>query len=163
MTQSNGLVRAFREIVGYSAKGSFTLAGVSHIVGPKGLAVGFLAGSEGLMKVSGGTSSVHSNMTVGDCPSNAVGTVYVQGGDLFVTNVAGNATLDIRNGWVLLTAGQLTVDKLVITGGEKYVQSLAAMTPGKESVFRIKRGDEELTVRVTATGSGRRGGPFGGP
>jgi len=54
------------------------------------------------------------------------------------------------------------VDRFVITDGDRYVQGLAAMKPGKESIFHIKRGKEELTVQVTATGNGRRGGPFGG-
>ena len=69
------------------------------------LVVAANAGTEGTLTVAGGTSSVFSNVIVGDCASNAVGFVLVKGGDVFVTNATHNAVLDVRDGFLLLTAG----------------------------------------------------------
>jgi hypothetical protein len=104
--------------------------------------VGANNGSEGTLTVAGGTSSAYSNMTVGDCASNAVGFVFVEGGDLFVTNATHDAVLDLRNGFVALTAGQLVVDKLVMTnacgfffhGGGKLVYSQVELDPNLSAV-----------------------------
>jgi ATP-dependent protease HslVU (ClpYQ) peptidase subunit len=41
----------------------------------------------------------------------------VHGGSLYITNTAGNATLDLRSGTVALIAGLIQVDRLVITNG----------------------------------------------
>jgi hypothetical protein len=73
------------------------------------------AGAEGTLTAVGGTSSVLSNLTVGDCALDGFGLVFVKGGELFVTNATHNAVLDVRDGFVVLTAGKLTVDKLVMT------------------------------------------------
>jgi hypothetical protein len=72
-------------------------------------------GAEGTLTAVGGTSSVYSNVTIGDCESGGVGLLVVKGGDVFITNATHDAVLDVRNGFVVLTAGQLTVDRLVMT------------------------------------------------
>jgi serine protease Do len=50
------------------------------------------------------------------------------------------------------------VDGKTILGGETYVQSLKAMKPGRESEFQIKRGKQELSVRVLVELAGGYGG-----
>jgi len=59
--------------------------------------------------------TVLSQMTVGDCLNDALGTVEMTGGKLYVTNAAHNATLEVRNGFFLLAGGTLVVDRLVVT------------------------------------------------
>ena len=56
----------------------------------------------------------------------------------------------------------IEVDGKKITGGESYVRSLAAMTPGKESLFQVQRGTEKVSVRVLVGASGGFGGSFSG-
>jgi Bacterial TSP3 repeat len=77
--------------------------------------VGFGPNSRGTLTAAGGTTTVTSNVVVGNCLLNAFGLVRVQGGSLYVTNATHDAVLDVRYGWILLNAGLLAVDKLVIT------------------------------------------------
>jgi hypothetical protein len=111
MVTNNGFSTS--SVIGYAGVGRMTLSNGdwrthSVIVAANG-------GSEGTLTVAGGTSTVYSNITVGDCASNAVGFVWVKGGDVFVTNATHDAVLDVRDGFFLFTAGQLVVDKLVMT------------------------------------------------
>jgi len=70
--------------------------------------------SEGTVTFSGGITTM-SNLILGDCGLGTEGFLILDGGDVFVTNAAHNATLDVRDGFVLLNGGHLTVDKLVMT------------------------------------------------
>jgi hypothetical protein len=72
-------------------------------------------GSVGTLTIAGGTSSVYSNVTLGLADCSATGIVTVAGGNLFVTNAAGNATLEVRSGTLTLSSGLLTVDRFVMT------------------------------------------------
>ena len=64
---------------------------------------------------SSGSLTVLSRMAVGDCVSNALGTVVMTGGKLYVTNATHTAVLEVRNGFFLLDGGTVVVDKLVVT------------------------------------------------
>jgi hypothetical protein len=75
--------------------------------------VGF--GAPGSLTMPGGTMSALSNLVVGDCGVGITGTVTLNGGSLFVTNAAGTAVLDVRDGTVTLSSGLLKVDKIVMT------------------------------------------------
>ncbi len=73
---------------------------------------------QGELSIGGnGSVTVLSRMTVGDCGSNALGTVVMTGGKLYVTNATHDATLEVRNGFFLLDGGSVVVDKLVVTNG----------------------------------------------
>jgi hypothetical protein len=71
--------------------------------------------STGTLTMPGGSMTVLNNMVVGDCGASVTGVVTISGGNLFVTNAAGNAVLDIRDHSVTLNAGLLKVDKFVMT------------------------------------------------
>src|SRR5262249_52963616 len=68
---------------------------------------------------SAGIVSIRTNLFVGQpdgCLDGAVGVATLNGGILFVTNAAHDATLDVRNGTFTLNPGAiLIVDKLVLT------------------------------------------------
>ena len=73
------------------------------------------AGSQGTLTIAGGSSSIYSNLTIGNSDCGPSGTMFVKGGSMFVTNAAHNAVLDVRDGELLLSGGTLTVDVLVMT------------------------------------------------
>jgi len=54
-------------------------------------------------------------MTVGLVACTSPGIVNVVGGNLFVTNVTGNAVLEVRDGTFTVSSGLVEVDKLVVT------------------------------------------------
>ena len=72
----------------------------------------------GMLTVAGAAipvMTVLSSLIVGDCGLGNVGMVTVAGGNLFVTNAAHNATLDVRDGTFIVSSGLVMVDKLVVT------------------------------------------------
>jgi hypothetical protein len=72
-------------------------------------------GSQGTLTAAGGTSSVYSNLTIGNFPCTPTGAVVVAGGNLFVTNSTGSAVLEVRSGTLTLSSGVLVVDTFVLT------------------------------------------------
>jgi hypothetical protein len=71
--------------------------------------------SRATLSVNGGTMTLLSKLVVGNCTSGGVGVVNVNGGNLFVTNAAHTAFVDVRNGQLSLNAGLLQTDVLVMT------------------------------------------------
>jgi hypothetical protein len=76
--------------------------------------------ADGTYNQSGGSMTMLSNLMVGAvCPASpqdAIGTVDVSGGWLFITNATHTAILDVRNGTFTLEPGAvLVVDNLVAT------------------------------------------------
>ena len=69
----------------------------------------------GTLTIAGGTTSVSSNLTIGNFTCSATGLVTVAGGQLDVTNGSGTAVLEVLSGLVTLNSGTLTIDRLVIT------------------------------------------------
>src|SRR5207302_1083084 len=49
------------------------------------------------------------------CPATVPATLTVSNGNLFVTNLAVNATLEVRSGTLTMSAGVVQIDNLVIT------------------------------------------------
>lgn len=70
--------------------------------------------SVGTLTAAGGTATM-TNLVLGDCDVNALGYLLVRGGNVYITNATHTATLDVRDGWVVFTGGQLVVDRLVMT------------------------------------------------
>jgi hypothetical protein len=63
-----------------------------------------------------GLVQVSTNLVIGDCNSNALGIVVLDGGTLYVTNAAHSAILDVQNGTLVLNPGAtLVVDNLLLT------------------------------------------------
>ena len=78
------------------------------------VSVATFSGSQGTLTFSGGVTTM-TNLVLGNCTLGTPGYMIVNSGDVFVTNAAHTATLDVRDGFVLMNGGQLTVDRLVIT------------------------------------------------
>ncbi len=79
------------------------------------LLVGTIVGGQGTLTMAGGTASIYSNLVVGDCASNGVGQIILNGGTLAVTNATHTAVLDVRDGTFTVSGGTLLVDNLVMT------------------------------------------------
>ncbi|HUK81196.1 MAG TPA: hypothetical protein VLZ12_01050 [Verrucomicrobiae bacterium] len=102
-----------RIVVSYLADGKLVVS--NGTVRTPGMLVGASAGKTGTLLLAGGTASVFSNMTVGWIACSSTGIVNVTGGDLYVTNAAGNASLEVRSGTFTLSSGTVVVDRLVMT------------------------------------------------
>jgi T5SS/PEP-CTERM-associated repeat protein len=99
-------------IIGNSGIGQVTMSNgtvtaVAVIVGN--------GGNPGTLTVAGGTMTVLSNMTVGNCGGGMTGIVTITGGALYVTNAAHSAVLDVRSGKFLMSGGTVVADKIVMT------------------------------------------------
>ncbi len=88
------------------SNGTWQVSGLVHVG---------VFGGRGTLTIAGGTSSVFSNLTIGNFPCTPTGTVVVAGGNLFVTNSTASAVLEVRTGSLTLNSGTLTIDKLVVT------------------------------------------------
>jgi hypothetical protein len=77
--------------------------------------VGINSGTRGELTLAGGTTSVSSNMTVGKFSCDSTAIVNLVAGNLFITNTAASAVLDLRGGTFTQNGGTLTVDNLVLT------------------------------------------------
>jgi T5SS/PEP-CTERM-associated repeat protein len=88
----------------------------------RSLSIGFMGSSNSLV-IAGGTVSA-TNFAVGFAPG-VVGLppaacdnfVQLDSGNLIVTNATHDATLEVRNGKLILNGGVLQVDRLVMTNG----------------------------------------------
>lgn len=69
----------------------------------------------GVLSISGGQVTVFDSLVVGDCASNAIGQITVNGGTLYVTNATHTGYLDLRGGTLTVSSGALVADKLVMT------------------------------------------------
>ncbi len=96
--------------------GSASLVTITNIVGEL---------SHGTLNVNGGTLTLLAKLVVGNCalPGSppfsfavgGVGAVNVDGGNLYVTNAAHNAFIEVRNGTFTLNSGTVIVDTFVMT------------------------------------------------
>lgn len=97
-----------------AGNGQLTVSNGSLLLRNVSLAV---SNTPGTLTAAGGVTICTSNLVVGNCADGGVGQVRISGGALFITNAAHNATLDLRGGTLTISAGSLTVDRLVITNG----------------------------------------------
>lgn len=100
--------------IGQSGEGRLTLS--NGLLLARYLVAGVNAGALGEVAAEGGTAWVSSAVTLGNCPSGGSATLRVSGADVYVTNASHTGTLDARAGTVMVDAGSLTVDRLVVTG-----------------------------------------------
>ena len=99
-------------IIGNSGVGQMTISNGTVMAGSMVVGNGSNPGS---LTVAGGTMTVLSNLTVGNCGGAMTGIVTITGGALYVTNAAHNAVLDVRSGTFMITGGAIVADTLVMT------------------------------------------------
>jgi len=96
------------------------------------LVISRFGGSSGYLLALGGVLNVSSNLTIGDCVTTAIGNLAIAGSSVFVTNPTHTATLDVREGQLVLYSGHLAVDTLVVTSScaqvLRYGGTLSALT-----------------------------------
>ena len=74
------------------------------------------AGGLGTFRLVGGTTTISSNLVLGDCTDGSVGLVHLAGGTLYVTNATHTAVVDIENGTLTINGGgTLVADVIVLT------------------------------------------------
>jgi hypothetical protein len=100
-------------VIGNATVGQMTLSNGTFLVND--VIVGENSGGQGSLIVPSGNWTVPSSLVVGNCASNASGTVTVDGGGLYVTNSTHTAVLDVSSGEINLSGGTLQVDTLVLT------------------------------------------------
>jgi len=98
--------------VGFNGTGQMNVSAGSWQAGA--VSVATLSGSQGTLTFAGGVTTM-TNLVLGNCTLGTPGYMIVNSGDVFVTNAAHTATIDVRDGFVLMNGGQLIVDRLVIT------------------------------------------------
>jgi hypothetical protein len=70
---------------------------------------------QGTLTFVGGTTTINTNLVLGNTCFKGQGNAVINGGSLFVTNASHTAVLDVNNGVLALDSGTLMVDKLVMT------------------------------------------------
>jgi hypothetical protein len=110
-------------VVGNSGNGYLTNSGGQLTT--RSLIVGKNAGTTGTVVLAGGTTTVSSNLVVGDCAAGAIGVVSVNGGTLYVTNATHTAFIDVRAGTITVSTGGLVItDALIVTNPcGRFIQS----------------------------------------
>jgi hypothetical protein len=99
-------------VIGRLGHGRVTISNAT--VAAHTLVLGQFAGSRGTLTVASGTLSA-TNLVIGLADCTATGIVEVAGGNLFVTNAAGTAVLDVCSGTVTVSGGLMQLDRLVVT------------------------------------------------
>jgi hypothetical protein len=92
-----------------------TVTGSNGTLFASNVLVAASSSGRGTFTVAGSTNHVYANLILGDDSCIGTGIVNVTGGRLFVTNAAGNATLDVRSGTLSISGGLLQADKIIIT------------------------------------------------
>jgi hypothetical protein len=70
----------------------------------------------GSLTIPAGQVTVFDKLVVGDCGTNAIGRITVNGGTLYVTNATHTGYLDLRDGTLTVSAGGVLIaDELVMT------------------------------------------------
>ncbi|HXI84968.1 MAG TPA: hypothetical protein VNL17_12850 [Verrucomicrobiae bacterium] len=99
------------------------------------IVVGHNNGSQGTLTISGGITSVASNLVAG-AYSNATGVIQVTGGELNVTNQSGTCRLvvgQIGSGVFTQGGGTLIVDQLLATNGTNSILNFGSGTVNTKS------------------------------
>lgn len=94
------------------------------------------AASTSTLNISGGQVMVFDSLVVGDCASNAIGQITVNGGTLYVTNATHTGYIDLRDGTLTVSGGgALVADRLVMTNAcGLFVRNGGSMSIGSETL-----------------------------
>ncbi len=101
-------------VLGNYSPASMTVSGGSAVVRSMIIASNNYANGSAL-NIAGGQVTVFDSLVVGDCTSNAIGQITVNGGTLYVTNATHTGYLDLRDGTLTISSGTIVVDTLVMT------------------------------------------------
>lgn len=112
MTQGRLITTNALTEVGAAGVGSLTMSNGTWDAGS--VVVADFDDSEGTISAIGGVATM-TNLVLGDCATGAEGFLVVKNGNVFITNATHTATLDVRNGWMFISGGQLVVDRVVMT------------------------------------------------
>ena len=116
LTVATGLLVATNApvYVGYDHTGRMAVSNGTVLI--RNLTLGKNPGAQGTFTIDGGTTTVSSNLVLGDCVAGgATGVVVLTAGNLFVTNDTVSAVLEVRSGTLTINGGLLSVDRLVVT------------------------------------------------
>ena len=67
------------------------------------------------LRLMGGSVTVSTGITVGNCAINSIGQINQSAGEMIVTNAAHTGFIDVQDSQLALSGGLLQVDKLVMT------------------------------------------------
>jgi hypothetical protein len=116
--------------------------------------LGQFSGSQGTLTVAGGSSSVFSNLTIGNVDHTATGAVSVVGGGLYVTNTTSTAVLEVDSGTLTVAGGTLVANKLVAkNSGANIAFPAGTMTLGGAEVtnghtFQVGAGSQTAVLNL---------------
>ena len=99
--------------VGVAGSGALLVAG--GLVRAREIVVAANPGAQGVVNVTGGAVAIRERLTIGRTDCAAAGTVEITTGTLAVTNVLQTGVLEVRGGELIVSGGQLIVDRLVVT------------------------------------------------
>src|SRR5438094_1155782 len=94
--------------VGNTGSGRMTVSNGTWLAST--VIVGSSPGAAGTLTIVGGNHSFYTALTLGHIACTAVGQVQLTSGQLFVTNTAVTAKLEVRNGTFTLSGGTLIVN-----------------------------------------------------
>jgi len=109
--------------------------------------------ASGTASFMGGSMILSSNLLVGS-DSNSVARIFVNGGNITVTNSSASATMDILSGNLSLDGGTLTVDKLLASRSEGQLVFSSGTLRTKGSVlsnglpFVVGDGNQAATLEL---------------
>src|SRR5437867_750849 len=90
--------------------GSASLAVSSGVAVARAMIISSNNTANGALNIPGGQVTVFDSLVVGDCASNAIGQITVNGGTLYVTNAAHTGYLDLRDGTLTISSGSVVID-----------------------------------------------------
>ncbi|MGD0059239.1 MAG: fibronectin type III domain-containing protein [Verrucomicrobiia bacterium] len=102
-------------VLGEGGPGLMNISGGSTVIGSM-IVPWNNATNTGILDISGGRVTVFDSLVVGDCASNAIGQITINGGTLYVTNATHTGYLDLRDGTLTVSGtGHLVADVFVMT------------------------------------------------
>src|ERR1017187_6055716 len=132
---------------GYSGTGEIIISNGAAVFGDAGIASGPPA--SGALTMAGGSFTALADLIVGNCSTNATGTVAVNAGSVFITNVTRSAFIDVRNGTVEVGGGRLVADTLLMTNFcGTFVHNGGTSTIGSSVVIggMVSNGVSQITI-----------------
>ena len=101
-------------VVGNYGVGSLSVS--SGVVLARSMIISSNYPAGGSLTIPGGQVTVFDKLVVGDCGTNAIGQITVNGGTLYVTNATHTGYIDLRDGTLTVSGGGVLIaDRLVMT------------------------------------------------
>jgi hypothetical protein len=100
------------------------------------------AGSKGNLNIDGGTNLLTGTIIIGHSSCSSTGIVTVTGGSLFVTNVFGFGSIDIRSGTFTISGGLVQVDTIILTNSCAHFARTGGTLIYSNAVLTANRDDD---------------------